>query len=154
MTHLLLFCCCFGPLRSIFSFDKLSTFLVHGFGDNTNITKLHLVKNALFETKVSNANLLFFFKFLLFSHYVQNSQENINLFMVDWGQGAALPDYPKAASNVVFTGLKIASFILNSNISPLNVHCIGHSLGQLYCYWPSNKKNTVVLPIRSKLDQK
>lgn len=49
--------------------------------------------------------------------------------MVDWGQGAAMPDYPKAASNVVYSGLKIASFILNSKISPLNVHCIGHSLG-------------------------
>ena len=78
----------------------------------------------------------------------------MNLFMVDWGQGAgifflkltfvtkminsfkiilfklkAMPDYPKAAGNVVYVGLKIASFILNNKISPSNVHCIGHSLG-------------------------
>ena len=53
----------------------------------------------------------------------------MNLFMVDWGQGAAMPDYPKAASNVVFVGLKIASFILKNKIAASNVHCIGHSLG-------------------------
>jgi hypothetical protein len=40
-----------------------------------------------------------------------------------------MPDYPKAAQNVVYVGLKIASFILNNKISPSNVHCIGHSLG-------------------------
>jgi len=43
-----------------------------------------------------------------------------------------MPDYPKAAGNVVYVGLKIASFILNNKISPSNVHCIGHSLGLLY----------------------
>jgi hypothetical protein len=38
--------------RSPFSYAKLSKFLVHGFGDNSNITKLHEVKNALFERNV------------------------------------------------------------------------------------------------------
>lgn len=96
--------------KSTFSYAKLSKFLVHGFGDNSNITKLHEVKNALFERN-----------------------ENMNLFLVDWGQGAAMPDYPKAAQNVVYVGLKIASFILNNKISPSNVHCIGHSLGAHVC---------------------
>ncbi len=117
---------------------------------------MHEVKNALFERnvilkevslrlklRISNLNLIlseskgkyefvygwlgsggwyFCFKFL-FDTKITNSFKMILLEL------KAMPDYPKAAGNVVYVGLKIASFILNNNISPSNVHCIGHSLG-------------------------
>ena len=80
--------------RSAFSYAKLSKFLVHGFGDNSNITKLHEVKNALFERNV----ILITFIILWWSKnwifvLCKILKENMNLFLVDWGQGAGISRY-------------------------------------------------------------
>ncbi len=56
-------------------------------------------------------------------------QADVNVFVVDWKEGAAAPNYLGAASNVKVTGPKMAEFIQQAGISPSKVHCIGHSLG-------------------------
>ena len=56
-------------------------------------------------------------------------QENVNVIVIDWKEGAAAPNYFAAASNVKICGSKIASFIVNNQLNPKLIHCIGHSLG-------------------------
>ena len=60
-----------------------------------------------------------------------HSKEDVNVFVVDWKEGAASPNYLAAFSNVKVTGPKIADFIQQAGIDPGKVHCIGHSLGKL-----------------------
>ena len=55
--------------------------------------------------------------------------------IVDWEKGASAPDYFKASSNAVITGIKLANFITENNINPMDVHCIGHSLGKIFTVW-------------------
>jgi hypothetical protein len=53
--------------------------------------------------------------------------------MVDWAGGAAGPDYYQAHSNVQTVGEITARFIYSTRINPMQVHCIGHSLGAHAC---------------------
>ncbi|CAF0968787.1 unnamed protein product [Brachionus calyciflorus] len=92
-----------------FSYNKETKLLVHGFGDNGQITRLLKVKD----------------QYLIGFDY--------NIIVVDWEKGASGPNYLAASSNVVITGQKMADFIRESNINASTVHCIGHSLGAHVC---------------------
>ncbi len=51
------------------------------------------------------------------------------MICVDWEEGAAMPWYWDAVNNTRIAGLKLAEFIMNNDIMPDKIHCIGHSLG-------------------------
>ncbi len=57
----------------------------------------------------------------------------MNAVFVDWSLAAAGPNYFQAVANVKPVASDIASFIRDQNIDPMNVHCIGHSLGAHVC---------------------
>ena len=48
--------------------------------------------------------------------------------MIDWKEGALMPNYLAAAANTKIVGLKIAQFILKNRLNPKKIHCIGRSL--------------------------
>jgi hypothetical protein len=69
----------------------------------------------------------------------------VNVFVVDWGEGAPFPLYLNASTNTRLVGRQVGIFInlirekyLASNPKSLNVHCIGHSLGAHTCAHASN----------------
>lgn len=51
------------------------------------------------------------------------------MILVDWKDGAAAPDYPKARDNVRVVGKKVNDFIRATRIDPKTIYCVGHSLG-------------------------
>ena len=51
------------------------------------------------------------------------------LFKILRENGAALLYYFSAAANARLAGTELGNFIVQTGINPLNVHCIGHSLG-------------------------
>ncbi len=65
--------------------------------------------------------------------YFKNQEKNINIIVVDWEEGAkptlSGAIYFKAAENTKIVGKKTADLLADLKIDPLNVHCIGHSLG-------------------------
>ena len=99
---------------SEFDFAKKTVLLVHGFGDNGVDSILLKIKDELL---INN---------------------DVNLISVDWKDGAAPPNYPKAASNTRLTARGIADFLKSSGIDQTQVHCIGHSLGAHVCGFAGN----------------
>ncbi len=70
------------------------------------------------------------------SHYIRLKNEllkkdDYNVFLVDWSHKASYRDYFKVVENVNIIGKQIAKFINESRISPMKIHCIGHSLGEI-----------------------
>ena len=63
-------------------------------------------------------------KSLLFN-YSFNFQENVNIIVIDWKEGALMPNYLAAAANTKIVGVKIANFILKNRLDPKKIHCIG-----------------------------
>ena len=65
---------------------------------------------------------------------ILDKKPNTTVFIVDWEEGARffqLPlSYITAAKNSQITGSKLGEFIIDSNIDPKSIHCIGHSLGE------------------------
>jgi hypothetical protein len=59
--------------------------------------------------------------------------ENVNVIIVDWQGGAALPNYLAAQANARTVGTKIGDFLTNNLINTNLIHCIGHSLGAHAC---------------------
>lgn len=60
-----------------------------------------------------------------------NSQEDLNVIIVDWGHGAGIP-YTQATANTRVVGAYIAKLIQElSTVGPslADFHIIGHSLG-------------------------
>lgn len=51
-----------------------------------------------------------------------------NVIFVDWSDGA-YSIYKTSKNNAIKTGKKVADFVNSTGISPMDVHCIGHSLG-------------------------
>lgn len=52
-------------------------------------------------------------------------KENLNVIVVDWKDGALMPNYLNAASNTQVVAAKVALFIRDNQIDPKRVHCIG-----------------------------
>lgn len=46
--------------------------------------------------------------------------------MVDWKEGASMPNYLNAAANTQIVGSKIGLFMLTNKLDPKKVHCIGN----------------------------
>ena len=95
--------------RSQFDRSKETIFLIHGFADNGLNAPPLVIKDALLKSL------------------------DVNVISVDWEDGAAAPNYPKAVSNARVVGTKIADFVKVSGIDLTHVHCIGHSLGAHAC---------------------
>ena len=55
------------------------------------------------------------------------------MILIDWEAGAVAPNYLKAVDNAKNVGRQVGQFIQSANIDPMNVHCIGHSLGAHVC---------------------
>jgi hypothetical protein len=87
-------------------------FIIHGFTNGFDDDWLHEMKDAIISKK-----------------------PEATVFIVDWEEGAkmlALPlSYITAAKNSKIAGFKVGEFILDSDIDPKSVHCIGHSLGEI-----------------------
>jgi hypothetical protein len=56
-------------------------------------------------------------------------KSDLNVILVDWKDGAAAPDYPKARDNVRVAGKKVNDFFRATRIDPKTIYCVGHSLG-------------------------
>jgi len=56
-------------------------------------------------------------------------KEDVNVFMVDWKDGAIGPMYLTAATNVRVVGPRVVEFLIKAGIDASKTHCIGHSLG-------------------------
>lgn len=50
---------------------------------------------------------------------------------MDWKEGAS-EGFKTSADNAKLTGQDLGEFIIDSNIDPNRVHCIGHGLGELF----------------------
>jgi pancreatic triacylglycerol lipase len=101
---------------SPFVASRKTFFVVHGFNSNGNTDWLLAIKDALLAKEPAS-----------------------QVFAVDWGSAAAGLDYVTAAANAKTTGEKLAVFIKDINLDPLNVHCIGHSLGAHACGFAGKK---------------
>lgn len=58
------------------------------------------------------------------------------MILVDWGNGAAFPNYPQAVANVRMVGTQLYLLIkklVKAGTTLQNVHCVGHSLGAHLC---------------------
>lgn len=92
-----------------------TVFIVHGFTSSALDSRLQEMKDTL------------------------NGYTDVNTILVDWSEGAAGPDtqnvdviesfYLQAISNLPSLAQNISTFILNNNIDPNTVTCVGHSLG-------------------------
>lgn len=60
-------------------------------------------------------------------------REDANVIAVDWAKSAGGLDYTDPVEKVPDIGKKVAQFIIGTDIDPLNIHCIGHSLGAHVC---------------------
>lgn len=67
-------------------------------------------------------------------------ENDVNVFIVDWGDGAMNKDYLTAVFNMRITAQSLANFIKFSGLDALNVHCIGHSLGAHACGFAGKAK--------------
>lgn len=64
--------------------------------------------------------------------------DDFNVILVGWGKGCEFPDYAQAATNIR-TVAKELNLLLTSiedifdiHTNAFKIHCIGHSLGDLY----------------------
>ncbi|XP_067950527.1 inactive pancreatic lipase-related protein 1-like [Watersipora subatra] len=92
------------------SFNPLypTKFVIHGFSQNEKELWLHQMKDALLTTGP------------------------LNVIIVGWGEGASIPDYPKAVANTRLVARQIKLLIdllVKKGLNLDNVHLIGHSLG-------------------------
>ncbi|XP_060529037.1 pancreatic triacylglycerol lipase-like [Cylas formicarius] len=55
-------------------------------------------------------------------------QADMNFVEIDWEKPARIP-YPASARATRSVGMEVAKFIIDTNLSPENIHLIGHSLG-------------------------
>ncbi len=97
---------------SSFDFTLKTYFAVHGFTSSANTSWITTIRE----------------KILL--------SENANFIAVDWTEGAKFDFtaiYTQAAVNTRLVGEKIAQFLIDANIDPKMVHCMGHSLGAYGC---------------------
>jgi pancreatic triacylglycerol lipase len=90
--------------------DVKNYFVVHGYSSSGNVNWVQNIKDEILA-----------------------KEKDVNVFIVDWGDGAMNKDYLTAVFNMRITAQRLADFIKNSGIDPLNVHCIGHSLGAHAC---------------------
>ncbi|RNA22544.1 pancreatic triacylglycerol lipase [Brachionus plicatilis] len=100
--------------NSGFSNAKDTKFLVHGFSGGSS--SLISIKNEL---------LKFY---------------DVNVIVVEWGEGARPPNYFSAAANTKKVGEKMADFINEAGLDGSKIHCIGHSLGAHICGFASKIK--------------
>lgn len=56
----------------------------------------------------------------------------MNVIVVDWENGAAMPNYNKASLNIRVVGIELGSFIHKNNIDPKKIHCIGNLFKIVY----------------------
>lgn len=104
-------------LASSTEFDASAdtVFIVHGFTSSPLDSRLQEMKDTF------------------------NGYTSVNTILVDWSEGAAGPGtqnvdviesfYLQAISNLPSLAQNISAFILNNNIDPNTVTCVGHSLG-------------------------
>nr|QHB21520.1 venom lipase 2 [Platymeris rhadamanthus] len=85
-----------------------TVFMTHGFSSNGNADWLLDMKDA----------------------YLKNA--DVNVFIVDWGEGASLLNYLQVASNIRIVGSELTRFgkyLIKKGLNPDKIHLIGHSLG-------------------------
>ncbi|XP_067005271.2 inactive pancreatic lipase-related protein 1 [Anabrus simplex] len=104
---------------SDFDGSKPTFFITHGFSSNGNSSWLSDMKDALL------------------------GKMDGNVFLTDWGKGASTWNYLQVASNTRVVGKEMTRLlehlIKDHNLSPGNVHLIGHSLGaQISSYAAKN----------------
>ena len=92
--------------------NKRLVFIIHGFGNSHTTVELQSIKN----------NLLSY-----------TNHEIGAVIMVDWENGAAQPNYFRAAANTEVVGRQVAQLInelqKSGRVTPRNVYLIGFSLG-------------------------
>lgn len=59
--------------------------------------------------------------------------DSINVFVVDWSPLSKNPNYLLPAASVRDIGHSIGEMVINFKITPANITCIGHSLGAHVC---------------------
>ncbi|XP_064606981.1 pancreatic triacylglycerol lipase-like [Liolophura sinensis] len=97
---------------STFNPAKQTRIVAHGFTQNSSIYWMQNMKDA----------------------FLKRADENV--ILVDWGNGAAFPNYPQAVANVRMVGAQLYLLIkklVKAGTTLHNVHCIGHSLGAHMC---------------------
>jgi pimeloyl-ACP methyl ester carboxylesterase len=111
---------------SVFSTARRTVFIAHGWNSNGNSAWLSTMKNAFLD------------------------REDMNVVIVDWGGGAEVLNYAKAASNTRTTGAYTARVYQNLLAQPgsstARMWCVGHSLGSHVC-----GHTGMALPTNSKL---
>ncbi len=67
------------------------------------------------------------------------TNEDANVFVVDWSGGAFGLLYTRAVANAKRAGLRLSDFITSTQIDKLRAHCVGHSLGAHVCGFAGKK---------------
>lgn len=103
-----------NSLSEEFDATLQSVFIIHGYTDSQNDTKLQAMKNALIKIA------------------------NVNVIMVDWKEGADADvsldlHYQEAVKNIRVVGKVVAEFIVSNQIDPQTVTCVGNNLGAHAC---------------------
>lgn len=102
-----------NTVPGVYAGSRRTVFLAHGWNSDGTSSWLHSMKNALLD------------------------REDVNAVIVDWGGGAQILDYTKAASNTRTTGAYTARVFANlvgqSGSSASRMWCVGHSLGSHVC---------------------
>lgn len=95
--------------------------LVHGFTNNRSTPWLNKLKETILEV------------------------DKVNVIIVAWGNGTAMPFYSNSTANTRMVGRQtgllvnaIREVFYKSNPRLLKIHCIGHSLGAHTCAYASN----------------
>jgi len=103
---------------SSFNLNLPLKILVHGFSSSIGAEWLHEMKNNLM------------------------ANDEVNVIITGWGEGAKFPLYYTAAANTRIVGKQISLIVdkiqqafYNKTKHVLNVHCIGHSLGAQVFYY-------------------
>ncbi|CAF0758403.1 unnamed protein product [Brachionus calyciflorus] len=93
-------------LKLSFDFTKEVKLIIHGFSSDGNSKRITLIKDSILKNN------------------------DVNVIIIDWSEGAVAPDYITAKDNTKIVGKKISEFLFMNDINPSKVHCIGHSLGK------------------------
>jgi hypothetical protein len=102
-----------SAVPSVYSGSRRTVFIIHGFSTNGNFPWISEMKDAYLD------------------------KEDINAVILDWGGGAQILDYTKAASNTrsvgAYTALVFQNLLEASGSSASRFWCVGHSLGSHVC---------------------
>ncbi|CAF0991636.1 unnamed protein product [Rotaria magnacalcarata] len=108
-------------LNSSVSTSRWLRIIIHGFQNNRESVWIPKLRAELLKLK---------------------NDEQSDVIVVDWGNGAKFPLYPNAVANIRLVGRQVGLLLKKlhdlKGISYDRMHCIGHSLGAHACGFTSN----------------